>query len=477
MKSLFTIFIFFTGTIAFSQTCPNLISPLDGSTNVPVDTSINWDFVEGVTGHIISIGTSPEGTDIIDQRDVGSSATFTPPLGLPENKLIYVTITLLFSDQPNITCPSQTFSTQDVTTVPDCSALSNPLNTAGNVNRATNISWDYAPGATSYQLLVRTSLGGDIVNQYLGNVLSYTPLRDLPASTEFFVTIIPLNENGSAINCTEESFTTGVNATLPACDHTIYPISDFYKCDVDNDHFEEFNINLGELEASLIRDQTGLVITYHNAGGDLIDFSPGTQVVVNQRTIIARATNIDGCYKETSFKLTLLSPPTIGSLFDIVECESYTLPAIDNNSGYFTGLRGSGNQLRAGDIITTSQIIHVYAVQADCSDESSFNVTIDPSFCQEETVETNAVFPKFFTPNGDDINDLWKYESYPENHGIEMEFIEIYDRYGNFVMYLNQDNPEWDGNLNGNPQPSSDYWFKASLADGRIFKGHFALKR
>lgn len=78
---------------------------------------------------------------------------------------------------------------------------------------------------------------------------------------------------------------------IQECGHNVYPISDFYKCDSDNDHFEEFNINLTELESSLIRNQTDLVVTYHNAGGDLIDFSPGTQFVVNQRTIIVRVTN------------------------------------------------------------------------------------------------------------------------------------------------------------------------------------------
>jgi gliding motility-associated-like protein len=443
-----------------------------------VDTSINWDIVEGVTGYIISIGTSPGGTNIIDQRTVGSSATYIPPLGLPDNTPIYVTITLFFFDQPNITCSSQAFNTQDVTTAPVCSTLSNPLNGLSNVKRATNISWNYAPGATSYQLLVRTSSGaGDIINQNLGNVLSYNPLSDLPASTEFFVTIIPLNENGAAINCTEESFTTGEIATLPECNHNVYPISDFYKCDVDNDHEEWFNINLTDLESNLIRNQTDLEVTYHNANGDQIDFAPGTQYVVNQRTIIARATNIDGCYKETSFKLILLSPPTAESLLDIVECESYTLPSIESYSGYFTGSSGSGNQLRPGDIITSTQTIFVYAVQANCSDESSFNVTIDPSFCKEPEEEVNVEFPLFFTPNGDGINDFWQFVTPRSNLQINIETISIYNRYGNLIQQFNSNSLGWDGNYNGVPLPSSDYWFKANLVDGRIFKGHFALKR
>jgi len=35
----------------------------------------------------------------------------------------------------------------------------------------------------------------------------------------------------------------------------------------------------------------------------------------------------------------------------------------------------------------------------------------------------------------------------------------------------------WDGMLNGKPLPADDYWYNINLADGRIVKGHFALKR
>jgi gliding motility-associated-like protein len=140
-------------------------------------------------------------------------------------------------------------------------------------------------------------------------------------------------------------------------------------------------------------------------------------------------------------------------------------------------LRGSGNQLRPGDIITSTQTIFVYAVQADCSDESSFNVTIDPSFCKEPEEEVNVEFPLFFTPNGDGINDFWQFVTPLSNLQINIETISIYNRYGNLIQQINSNSIGWDGNYNGVPLPSSDYWFKANLVDGRIFKGHFALKR
>jgi gliding motility-associated-like protein len=40
--------------------------------------------------------------------------------------------------------------------------------------------------------------------------------------------------------------------------------------------------------------------------------------------------------------------------------------------------------------------------------------------------------------------------------------------------------PGWDGTYNGNPLPSSDYWFRIEYTENNIkkqFSGHFTLKR
>ncbi len=85
-------------------------------------------------------------------------------------------------------------------------------------------------------------------------------------------------------------------------------------------------------------------------------------------------------------------------------------------------------------------------------------------------------FPKFFTPNGDGSNDTWSV------YGINNEFqpntiIYILDRYGKLLKQISPLSKGWDGTYNGNPLPSSDYWFYVTLQDERIFKGHFSLKR
>jgi gliding motility-associated-like protein len=83
-------------------------------------------------------------------------------------------------------------------------------------------------------------------------------------------------------------------------------------------------------------------------------------------------------------------------------------------------------------------------------------------------------YPNFFTPNGDGINDLWKIP----NSTLEKDFnVIIYDRFGKIIYSFYSKNAGWDGTYNGAQLPSDDYWFVANRSDGRIHKGHFAMKR
>lgn len=85
-------------------------------------------------------------------------------------------------------------------------------------------------------------------------------------------------------------------------------------------------------------------------------------------------------------------------------------------------------------------------------------------------------FPKFFTPNGDNFNETW------HAYGVNAQFnkgidIQIFNRYGKLLAQQNHLSSGWDGTIKGKPLPSDDYWFVATLPDGRVFRGHFALVR
>lgn len=85
-------------------------------------------------------------------------------------------------------------------------------------------------------------------------------------------------------------------------------------------------------------------------------------------------------------------------------------------------------------------------------------------------------YPKFFTPNGDGINDFWQIIGVDNNFQTNTS-VTIFNRYGKQIARIGPKDGGWNGMYNAEALPASDYWFSAILEDGREFKGHFALKR
>jgi len=85
-------------------------------------------------------------------------------------------------------------------------------------------------------------------------------------------------------------------------------------------------------------------------------------------------------------------------------------------------------------------------------------------------------YSKFFTPNGDGINDTWQLKGVSDQFQPNSKVF-IYDRFGKLLYTLNSPFDAWDGTFNGAPLPTSDYWFSVTLEDGSTFKNHFTLKR
>ncbi|MGQ7946398.1 T9SS type B sorting domain-containing protein [Flavobacterium sp. WC2509] len=85
------------------------------------------------------------------------------------------------------------------------------------------------------------------------------------------------------------------------------------------------------------------------------------------------------------------------------------------------------------------------------------------------------VVPKFFTPNNDGYNDVWRVkgiENYP------LAEINIFDRYGKLITQLNSFNTSWNGTFNQKILPASDYWYVLKVdKESPEVKGHFSLKR
>lgn len=93
-------------------------------------------------------------------------------------------------------------------------------------------------------------------------------------------------------------------------------------------------------------------------------------------------------------------------------------------------------------------------------------------------IKTKTVFvldyPNYFTPNGDSVHDTWYIRHLNTRPNVR---VKIFDRYGKLLYGFFGNSTGWDGTLNGNPLPASDYWFTITLENGRVVRGHFSLIR
>jgi hypothetical protein len=97
--------------------------------------------------------------------------------------------------------------------------------------------------------------------------------------------------------------------------------------------------------------------------------------------VYAETGTVPNCSDENSFTITINPSPVADAPSNVTACDSYTLPALTVGN-YFTGIGGTGTAMNAGDVITSTQTIYVYAetgTTPNCSDENSFTITINPS--------------------------------------------------------------------------------------------------
>jgi gliding motility-associated-like protein len=119
---------------------------------------------------------------------------------------------------------------------------------------------------------------------------------------------------------------------------------------------------------------------YYSSSGGLSSnlIASGTVLDVSQ-TVYVYATDPSGsCFGEISFDVVISSIDAV-ELLDVSVCDSYILPVLPAHHGYFTAPNGGGTSLSAGDLITSTQTIYVYAVSpdnSDCTDETSFEVAV-----------------------------------------------------------------------------------------------------
>lgn len=81
--------------------------------------------------------------------------------------------------------------------------------------------------------------------------------------------------------------------------------------------------------------------------------------------------------------------------------------------------------------------------------------------------------PRYFTPNGDGVNDFWHVDRSREYPDM---IVTIFDRYGKGLIQLNSKMNGWDGTFDGKALKTGAYWYSISYQNTK-YTGHFALIR
>ena len=210
-----------TGTCT-PPSCTSLSDPIANALNVDINNNISWGSSPGANGYKLTIGTIPNGSDILNNVDVGLITTYNPVNPLPFNTIIYVKI-VPYNELGDASCNFQSFTTE-ANTIPLCTQLTSPQGNATNVALTAIINWAHSVGnQTGYKINIGTTPGGGQIanNIDVGNVNTYDPPGYLPHSSTVYVKITPYGANGDVPGCVTQSFTTIVPMNGDFCNQAI----------------------------------------------------------------------------------------------------------------------------------------------------------------------------------------------------------------------------------------------------------------
>ena len=233
-------------------------------------------------------------------------------------------------------------------------------------------------------------------------------------------------------------------------------------------------LNLPPITVSTFNAQGIYTYKWKNENGTVVGSDPFLEIsTAGDYSVIA--TSAEGC---ESFSKTIKVIPSV--IATVTENDITVVDDSTNNS-----ITINTNNLGIGD----------YEFSLDdpyknYQDEPSFqNITPglhtiyvqDKKNCGIAPIEISVIgYPKFFTPNNDGQNDTWNVLGVSENF-YQSATVHIFDRFGKLITEIDLHGDGWNGLLNGQVLPSTDYWFSVKLVDLkgniRLKKGHFSLIR
>ncbi len=469
---------FTTATITTLPGCNTITSPLDGTVDVSLTPLITWSYAPRATEYILNLGTTLGGNDVIaNQLIPNGGLSFQVVTPLADGTLHYVSITPRNAIGEAMGCANDSSFTTLITAseVPDCTTLSSPSNGEDNVALTPLLTWFPVANADGYRLTIGSSPNSsDVVDDIdFGNVTS-TFVVDFEEGIKYYVTITPYNTAGDAIDCLQTCFTTTLGCGPyfdPITGETVdlnpqINLEESYSfCTNEgpltlnyNGIGQEFSwiqfVNDTELEISSTRD-----VTITETGTYRLDVI--SEVPIEEGVII--------CDSSHTFTVDFSEAPVILSLNPTLQNLNVSINVeVSGIGNYEYSVVSAEGPYQDSPVFTN---LGTSDVEVFVRDRNGCGIDIE-----RLDVDIDLGFPKYFTPNGDGINDYWQVRGTIVN-GETITFIEIYDRYGKRITSFNPRSIGWDGTFNGRRLLDAGFWYKASTLSNTVLVGHFALRR
>lgn len=182
-------------------------------------------------------------------------------------------------------------------------------------------------------------------------------------------------------------------------------------------------------------------------------------------TYTVEVTNMYNCSRTRTINVVASDLATITNVY---------VSDLSNNNTIVVSVTGAGDYAYSLDNITfqtsntfenvTAGVYYVYVKDLNgCGTTPPYEVSV-------------LGIPSYFTPNGDGFNDYWNIKGISATINDNTQIF-IFDRLGKLIKQISPTSQGWDGTYLGQNVTATDYWYSIQLQDGKIIKGHFALKR
>lgn len=197
---------------------------------------------------------------------------------------------------------------------------------------------------------------------------------------------------GDIITVTQTIYIFNTTNTVPACvDETNFTVTIIIP--------EELDMSTRDVCDSYTLPGLAYGQYFTQGAGGGTELLAGTVITTNQTVFFYYESLLPPfCVIDLSFDVVVTTSPNVSSLPTAYDCVSYTLPAITFGN-YYDAPGGTGNPLQAGDVITSSQTIYIYAQNSQCTAESSFQVVIGLDFPTSVTECVGYTLPDLIIGN------------------------------------------------------------------------------